>query len=446
MSDWLLEAGRNPLISGAVRGLSLPVPFPEPLRRADGPWTATPLAGSRVLLGGAGAERLQEALASAGASPAAGGEDERLSAVVYDATALADLTSLDALHAFFQPVVRKLSRGGRIVLLHPPVQTADGPVEAAARAALDGFVRSLAKELGRKAITVNRIETDARTEDRLLPVLLFLLGNRSSFITGQPWTLSTSARMPAETPAVRPLEGKVALVTGAARGIGAATVGRLGAEGAHVVCLDREQDRSLLEQVASTAGGSVFAIDLTAADAGPRIAEHLRAEFGGVDVVVHNAGITRDKTLGRMSEEAWGAVLDINLRAIVHVTDALLDGVLSSYGRVIALSSVGGIAGNAGQTNYAATKAGLRAWVSGQASALGRRGITVNAVAPGFIETRMTAAMPPVPREFGRRLSALGQGGEPLDIAETITFLASPGAAGVTGQTLRVCGGLFFGA
>ncbi|TVR04006.1 MAG: 3-oxoacyl-ACP reductase [Deltaproteobacteria bacterium] len=444
MGDWFLEAGRNPLISKAVRGLSLPVSFPPELRRADGPFTESPLAGMTIRTTGGRCPFIAGVIEELGARNDDGSGE--LDGLVYDATGIMSPAGLDALFDEVRPVLPRLSTGGRILLLHEPTVDAATPVEAAARSALDGFVRSLAKELGRKGITVNRIEVQPKARKRLAPLLAYLLGNRASFVTGQPFEVTTRAREPADAPLVHPLSGKVALVTGAARGIGAATAIRLGAEGAHVVCLDRDQDLERLRDVAESCGGSVLPVDLMDADASTRIREHLHGSFGGVDIVVHNAGITRDRTLGRMKPEEWDAVMRINLRVILEVTDTLLDRTLASYGRVIVLSSVGGIAGNPGQTNYAATKAALRGWVSAMAAQLGRRGITVNAIAPGFIETRMTAEMPPVPREFGRRLSALGQGGTPLDVAEAITFLSTPGASGITGQTIRVCGGLFVGA
>jgi len=161
--------------------------------------------------------------------------------------------------------------------------------------------------------------------------------------------------------------------------------------------------------------------------------------------VVHNAGITRDKTLGNMSADQWDMVLAVNLIALIRTNEALIEHVRDG-GRIIAMSSVGGIAGNAGQTNYGCTKAGVIGYVQGLAPRAAQRGITVNAVAPGFIETQMTAAMPMVTREVARRLCSLSQGGLPEDIAEAIVFLASPDAAGLTGEVLRVCGGNFVGA
>jgi 3-oxoacyl-[acyl-carrier protein] reductase len=199
--------------------------------------------------------------------------------------------------------------------------------------------------------------------------------------------------------------------------------------------------------VAQRIGGSVLLLDITDEDAPARIANELEQRFGGVDVVVHNAGVTRDKTLGRMKPDAWDMVVDINLGAVIRITDRLLDDeVLRPGGRIICLSSVSGIAGNRGQTNYSASKAGIVGFVKALAASVADKGITVNAIAPGFIETRLTSAMPVAIREVARRMSAVGQGGKPEDVGQAITFLATPGAVGVTGATVRVCGGALIGA
>ena len=251
---------------------------------------------------------------------------------------------------------------------------------------------------------------------------------------------------PQALPTVRPLDGKVALVTGAARGIGAATAELLAAEGAHVVCLDRPQDDALASQVAHRIGGTVLLADVSDPEAPATIARELVERHGGVDIVVHNAGITRDKTLARMKPDKWDSTIDINLQAVVRITEALLAGPLRDGGRIVLLSSIAGIAGNMGQTNYAASKAGIVGYTRKLAETVAERGIAVNAIAPGFIETRLTAAIPVMIREVARRLSNLGQGGLPRDVGDAITFLSTPGAAAITGRTLRVCGGALVGA
>jgi 3-oxoacyl-[acyl-carrier protein] reductase len=244
-----------------------------------------------------------------------------------------------------------------------------------------------------------------------------------------------------------PLNGKVALVTGAARGIGAAIAEVLAREGAHVVGLDVAPMADELAAVTGRLGGSSLAADITDDDAPPVIAEHLLGHHGGVDVVVHNAGVTRDKTLGRMTQEQWSKVVAINLTAPQRITEELLArDAIRRNGRIIGVSSISGIAGNAGQTNYSTSKAGVIGFVQAYAPALAKRGVTINAVAPGFIETQMTAAMPLAIREAGRRMNSLSQGGLPVDVAETVAWLAAPGSAGVSANVVRVCGQSLIGA
>nr|WP_291411615.1 SDR family oxidoreductase [Actinophytocola sp.] len=193
--------------------------------------------------------------------------------------------------------------------------------------------------------------------------------------------------------------------------------------------------------------GTALQVDITAADAPARIVEHLKERHGGVDIVVHNAGITRDKTLGKMKESAWDAVLAVNLASQLAVNDALLAAdALRHNGRLIGVSSIAGIAGNVGQTNYATSKAGVIGMVDSYAPRLAERGATINAVAPGFIETKMTAAVPLFIREAGRRMNSMSQGGLPVDVAETIAWYANPGSAAVNGNVVRVCGQSLLGA
>jgi 3-oxoacyl-[acyl-carrier protein] reductase len=202
-----------------------------------------------------------------------------------------------------------------------------------------------------------------------------------------------------------------------------------------------------LSEVTSALGGSSITADITDADAPATIAERLQQAHGGVDIVVHNAGVTRDKTLGRMTPEQWGGLMAINLTAPQRITEELLARELvRSNGRIVGVSSISGIAGNAGQTNYSTSKAGVIGMVQATAPALAKQGVTINAVAPGFIETQMTAAMPFALREAGRRMNSVSQGGLPVDVAETIAWYANPGSAGVTGNVVRVCGQSLIGA
>jgi 3-oxoacyl-[acyl-carrier protein] reductase len=188
-----------------------------------------------------------------------------------------------------------------------------------------------------------------------------------------------------------------------------------------------------------------FPCDVAAPDAGTRLAEFLTGELGGVDVLINNAGITRDKTLAKMPPELWDQTIAVNLTSMANLIDALTP-ILRPGGRIVCLSSIAGIAGNVGQTNYAASKAGVIGLVESLAPSLAAQGVAINAIAPGFIETRLTNAIPIATREVARRLSNLGQGGLPVDVAEVALFLSTPGGAALSGSVVRVCGGSFVGA
>jgi 3-oxoacyl-[acyl-carrier protein] reductase len=192
--------------------------------------------------------------------------------------------------------------------------------------------------------------------------------------------------------------------------------------------------------------GSLLLCDITDPEAADKIKSLLAEKYqGNLDVLVHNAGVTRDKMLVNMDESRWDMTLDVNLISLIRVTEAL-ESSLNDNARVVCLSSVTGIAGNAGQTNYSASKAGILGYIKAKAPAYAKRGIAINAVAPGFIETRMTARMPVPTREVARRICSLSQGGKPQDVAEVVTFLSTPGAAGMTGECVRTCGGSLLGA
>jgi 3-oxoacyl-[acyl-carrier protein] reductase len=218
----------------------------------------------------------------------------------------------------------------------------------------------------------------------------------------------------------------------------------LARDGAEVIALDVPAAGDALAGVANDVRGRALQLDLTAADSGERLATYLS---GPLDVIVHNAGITRDRTIAKMDAAGWDSVLAVNLAAPERVNEVLLErGLIRDGGRIVGVSSIAGIAGNRGQTNYATSKAGVIGLVQSTAPTLLGRGITINAVAPGFIETAMTAKMPLVLREAGRRMNSLSQGGLPVDVAETIAWLASPGSGTITGNVVRVCGQSLLGA
>jgi 3-oxoacyl-[acyl-carrier protein] reductase len=451
VSDWYREFANSGLGTTITKQLGLP--RPAVLRRYE---PGEPLLPGPVVVGSAGEGRLREQLTTvlrdAGVtvqSPvtADGATDgERLGAVVLDATGLSTPGDLASAHDFLAPAIKRLRASGRVLILADPPSEAGSPAQAAARQALDGLVRSIGKEL-RDGSTANLVYVPAGAEGSIASPVRFFLSGRSAYVDGQVVTLSAAEVAEGED-ADRPLAGKVAVVTGAARGIGASIARVLSRDGAHVVAVDIPAAGDKLAEVANEIGGTAFQLDITAADAAPRLVEHLRERHGGVDVVVHNAGITRDKLLVNMDAARWNSVMAVNLQAQLDITQALLDaeGVLKDDARIVCVSSQSGIAGNRGQTNYAASKAGVIGMVRAWAPEFANRKATINAVAPGFIVTDMTAKMPLGTREVGSRLNSLQQGGLPVDVAETIAWLAQPGSAGVNGQTVRVCGQSLLGA
>jgi 3-oxoacyl-[acyl-carrier protein] reductase len=420
-----------------VRRLGLPQP--APLRRHDG------APAGPILLGGASGGRLAEPAArvldgveiltpvDALADP-----DRRFAALVFDASGIADSAGLRELYEFFHPLMPRLAPSGRLIVL------GDARPGVAQRA-LEGFVRSAGKEV-RHGATAQLVHVAPGAEALMESTLRFLLSARSAYVSGQAIRIGEAVpHSPDDWE--RPQAGRVAAVTGASRGIGAAIAEVLARDGAHVVCLDVPAQGDALTAVANRVGGSALQLDITADRAPAALAEHLRERHGGVDVVVHNAGVTRDRTLARMSADEWDTVIAVNLTAVERLNGALVEGELLRRGsRIVCVSSVSGIAGNRGQANYATSKAGVIGVVETLAPVLAPRQCTINAVAPGFIETRMTAAMPLATREAGRRMNSLAQGGLPVDVAETVAWLASPGSAGVNGNVVRVCGQSLIGA
>lgn len=450
MSDRYIDFANSPIGRRMVGSLGLPSPVR--LER----WHAgrlRPIEGALLLGGGplteqigTFAKRLTDAIFIYGGEPTLAtewipGHGPKIKAVVYDASHLAQVDQLKQLREFFQPLMKNLDHSAHVVILgRAPEHLAD-PFAASAQRALEGFSRSLAKEL-RHGGTLQLLYVGDGAEAQLEGALRFFLSPKSAFISGQVIRLNACDIQVQDW--TRPLTGLKALVTGAARGIGASIAETLARDGADVILLDVPQAKTDLDALAARLSGRSVTLDICAEDAAAQLIEHLPE---GVDIVVHNAGITRDKTLANMTPEFWDAVLAVNLNAPQVLTKALLDsGTLRDNGRVVLLASISGIAGNRGQTNYAASKAGLIGLAQAWAPLLQPRGISINAVAPGFIETRMTAEIPFALREAGRRMSSLGQGGLPQDVAEAVAWLAQPGTGAVTGQALRVCGQSLLGA
>jgi len=389
---------------------------------------------------------------------------DKIGALVIDARGLVTFDGLEQLRAVLRPAMKAVEASGRVVLIADA--TAVGLEASAVHQAIDGINRTVGKEL-RGGATTNliRVPSDLDPTD-LASTLSFLLEGRSAFVDGQAWTVASAETVPEELVSAAserhepvpeelvsaaserhegpPLAGRVIVVTGAARGIGAQIATVAARDGAIVVCVDVPAAGEPLAALANQLQGSALQLDITNPDAGERIAAHVASRHrASIHGMVHNAGITRDKLLVNTDAKRWAQVLEVNLAAQLRMNPVLLDGRpggIANGGRIVSIASTSGIAGNKGQANYAASKAGVIGLVRALAPELADRGITVNAVAPGFIETEMTAKIPFVQREVFRRANSLSQGGRPVDVAETIGYFLDPASVGVTGQVIRVCG------
>ncbi len=367
-------------------------------------------------------------------------------ALIFDATDISSPEQLLQCHEFFHQQLGNLASNGRIIVLGRVINSDMGIEEAAAQRALVGIVKSIAKEVGRRGCTANLVYTNEVCEKIIASPLRFFISDKSTFVSGQIVTADWVANEHSLQEWQQPLKGKTALVTGANRGIGAAIAQILAANGATVIGLDVPQAKDALTNQMTAINGQSILLDVTANDAASQIKQQLTQPL---DIVVHNAGITRDKTLKRMSEQQWQSVIDINLSSVANINNFFLSNdCLSPQAKIICVASISGIAGNVGQVNYAASKSGIIGLVESTAQKLKQQDaqITINAVAPGFIETEMTAKIPLMTRHFGRRLCSLSQGGLPSDVAHTIAFLASPNAQSINGNTIRVCGQNIMGA
>ena len=469
MNDSYLDFANSALGSWLTSALGLPKP--QVLERYA---AGQPTIKGSVLLGGGGEPQLLEALAatlkSMGAQTLAhaqlpqwipvankaglmtgrwgvdGRPGERVKALLFDATGMEDSTQSDALYWFFHDSARSVLPCGRVVVIGRAPESCANPRKATMQRALEGLTRSLAKEL-KRAINVQLVYLAEGAENQIESTLRFLLSPRSAYMSGQVIRIGASVG-PQAAPADwdQALAGKKVLVTGAARGIGASIAEVMAREGAEVICLDVPQAQPGLNEIAARLRGKAIALDIGAAEAPQELVDAAKAQ-GGWDVLVHNAGITRDKTIANMQEPQWQMVVNVNLCAQERINDALVaSGALASGGRIVCVSSISGIAGNRGQSNYALSKAGVAGMVQSTAPLLAARGITINAVAPGFIETQMTAAIPFAMREAGRRMNSMSQGGLPQDVAEAIAWFASPASSGLSGNVVRVCGQSIIGA
>jgi 3-oxoacyl-[acyl-carrier protein] reductase len=440
MSDLYAQLVNSP--PGKLIAPRVGLPRPTALKRRS---AGEPEAIGSVLVGAAPGGRLGKAieqlLGDVGA-PRPQKSDSSVQALVFDASGISDSTELVELQRFFHPSVKRVESSGRVVVLG--TTPAGLPARAAtAQRALEGFTRSLGKEIGR-GIAVQLVYVAEGAEDQLESTLRFLLSPRSAYVSGQVIRIGQGVAKAPRLEWEKPLDGCRALVTGASRGIGEAIAATLHRDGAELVLLDVPALSDDLAGVAKRLDAETIELDITDADAPATIAERLS---DGVDVVVHNAGVTRDRTLAKMPEDRWSSLMEINLSSEERIDDELLHrDLLRENGRIVCVSSMSGIAGNSGQTNYATSKAGVIGMVEALAPELAKRSATINAVAPGFIETQMTDAMPIAIREAGRRMNSMSQGGLPVDVAETIAWFASPASTGVNGNVVRVCGQSLLGA
>ena len=462
MSDVYLRFVNTPFGKTAAQSLGLPAPLPlKRWKRGDQPF----VEGNILVGAAAGGKAVSHLGQTLGASPAKvfhasnistltdsakvgnkasalpldGEIEERFSALVFDATGMKSTEDLRAVYDFFHPTIKKLAAHGRVLVIGLSPASCRAPAKAAAHQALEGFVRSVAKEVGKRGATANLVWQANGAEQALDSSVRFFLSARSAYVSGQVTKIGKTAEITPADPA-KPLAGKVALVTGASRGIGASIAETLTRDGATVIGLDIPQAMEDLKSVTDAIGGKALGCDITDANAPTQIADFIKAHFDGVDLVIHNAGITRDKTLGNMPEHFWDMTIAVNLTAEEHIDEELMkQSLLKENGRIVCISSISGIAGNFGQTNYSTAKSGVIGYVEAMAKQV-KNGVTINAIAPGFIETQMTAAMPLTIREAGRRMNSLSQGGLPVDVAEAIAWYCNPASNGVNGNVVRVCG------
>ncbi|MBP9217795.1 MAG: 3-oxoacyl-ACP reductase [Sterolibacterium sp.] len=377
--------------------------------------------------------------------PAKGSTARPVKALVFDASNITDSAQLGSLYHFFHDTVRSLGKCARILILGRPPESCATPRQATAQRALEGMTRSLGKEV-RRGCTAQLVYVAEGAEGGIDSTLRFLLSPRSAYVSGQVIRIGAVATASKVADWSRPLQGQTALVTGVSRGIGASIAEVLARDGAKVICVDVPQAEAALHEVAKKLDGIALPLDVTAADAPQKMVAAAQVH-GGIDILVHNAGITRDKTIANMKEANWALVIEVNLSAQERINDALLAAqAIKRGGRIVCVSSISGIAGNMGQTNYAVSKAGVIGMVHSMAPRLREHAIAINAVAPGFIETQMTDAIPFTIRTAARLMNSMNQGGQTVDVAETIAWFACPASAGITGNIVRVCGQSMIGA
>ncbi|HMW13622.1 MAG TPA: 3-oxoacyl-ACP reductase [Chitinophagales bacterium] len=441
MNDYL----QNATLRNVLKTLNIPVPVPPILKRNLNAFSDDELSSKQIVITGKENDFLSQLQKEFhGRIGQATIYDETIDGLVLSCVGMQTIEDLEDLYTSIKNTVSKIKANGRIVIVSKEDKTS--VTTFTIQKSIDAFSRALSKEIGgKKGITVNqlKITNEEVTASAVVNASIFFLSDKSSFITGQVVDVS-NANTDTLTSIEGLLQGKIAIVTGGARGIGAAAARVLHREGATVIIVDVPQAADDAQALAAELNGDSYLLDISQATAAKELQKYIIEKYGKLDILVNNAGITRDKTIAKMSIDQWRSVLNVNLKAVIQLTQIFIENGFSKDAKVVSLSSISGISGNVGQTNYSLTKAGVIGF--SQALAATNKNIFANAVAPGFIETKMTENLPFFIKEGGRRLSTLKQGGKPEDVAELIGFLASPLSNGINGQCVRVCGGNMIGA
>lgn len=438
MSDFL----QNPMVKQIAKSLNLPLPIPALLNRNNNGYSKNEWQTKKTAFVTTTDEDIEAQKILHVLKPYINESSlyqDKIDAVIISGLAIENIEMSVEFFTKTQLAVQKLNKNARVVILS---KKGNNTESTTIQKSFEGFSRALSKELGKNGTTVNHLVINEAPAENVAKAILYFISDKSSFITGQVVSINNTF-VDTNKSLDKLLNNKVAIVTGAARGIGAAAATFLAREGAKVIIIDVPQAEEDAKKLAEQINGDVLLMDITQQDAVSSIQKYVLEKYKQLDILVNNAGITRDKTLAKMSIAQWNSIMQVNLKAAMSLTEAFIKNGFSKNPKIVGLASISGIAGNVGQTNYSASKAGMIAFMN---TLFNENQYMANAVAPGFIETKMTESLPLFVKEGGRRLSTLKQGGLPEDVAELITFLSSPLSDGIAGQVIRVCGGSMIGA